>query len=548
MPDPRHYEILNQVARIATQDLLLRPMLQRIADALAGAFDWEFVAIMTIDTERRRFVCQAITTRVQTDVTVGYGRELGSGVVGEVSLKGETILLDDVRTHANYVDTLPGALSELCVPVKWGRRVIAVINLESTRPAAFHDQKELLETVADQVSGIIANAQLLDEVQRRADHLQMMSDLSRTAMEAGELQPILERVVDYVHRRMELPFVALLLLDEGTQELELAAHAGAVPVSVKNGQRWPAAAGVIGRAVRTGKPQLVKDVKADPDYVAISGDVVAEFVIPIQLSGRVLGALNVEVTSRDAFNSEAVLVLRAFIDQVAGVIHMARVNRQLADANRTLTNLFSRYVAPDLAEALLADPERFHTRGERRSASVLFADIRGFTRISQKLESERLLTLLNEFIPVMADAVFAQRGSINRFLGDGFMAVFGVPERVPDPAIAAVRAALEMQKRVGALSSRWQQETGEPLRMVFAANAGEVIAGSIGDPRHREFTVLGDVVNVASRLESEAKARNATVLVTGELFDALGGRYAGRELGAVELRGREGRVRLYELG
>jgi class 3 adenylate cyclase len=545
--DRRELELLNQITRIASYDLQLRPMLQRVTDALAAAFGWEFIACMTIDLERRRFVCQAMASRVPTEVTVGYGRALGSGVVGEVALTGNPILLDDTSVHANYIETLPGARSELCVPVKTGGRVLAIINLESPREAAFHDQLPLLEAVAQQLKGPIYNAYLLDEMQRRADALQMMSDLTRTAMEAGGLQPLLQRVVEYVHHRMEMPLVAILLVDERGRELELAAHAGAVPVSVSEGARWPVGEGVVGRAVRLGRAQLVADVRADPNYVPIAPGVVSELAIPIKFQERVLGVMNIEVTSPDAFSGDTVLVLHAFVDQVAGAIHMATVNRRLAEANRTLTDLFARYVAPDLAEQLIADPERFHNRGERREAAVLFADIRGFTRLCQRLESDRLLALLNDLIPTMADAVFAQRGSINRFLGDGFMALFGVPEKLADPAGAAVRAALEMQRRVEALSARWQAVTGEPLRMVFVANAGEVVAGSIGDPRHREFTVLGDVVNVASRLEAEAKARNARIVVTGMLHEKLGGRHPSKDLGDVELRGRDGAVRLWEI-
>src|SRR5687768_11390686 len=108
-----HLEILNEIARIATTDLALRPMLQRITDALARKFGWEFVACVSIDAARGRFVCEALSSTVPTDVHVGYGRELGSGVVGEVALTGNAILLDDVREHANHVDTLGGTLSEL---------------------------------------------------------------------------------------------------------------------------------------------------------------------------------------------------------------------------------------------------------------------------------------------------------------------------------------------------------------------------------------------------------------------------------------------------
>jgi diguanylate cyclase (GGDEF)-like protein len=164
--DPRaaHLEILNEVARIATLDLELRPTLQRITDALASKFGWEFVALVTIDAERQAFMCEAVTSVVPTAIHVGYTRPLGSGVVGQVAATAEAVLIDDVRTFPNYVETLPGARSELCVPVCHHDRIVAVLNLESRRLAEFHDSLPLLTGIANQIAGAIASGQLYAEL------------------------------------------------------------------------------------------------------------------------------------------------------------------------------------------------------------------------------------------------------------------------------------------------------------------------------------------------------------------------------------------------
>jgi diguanylate cyclase (GGDEF)-like protein len=176
--DPRtaQLEILNEVARIATLDLELRPMLQRITDALATKFGWEFVALVTIDVERNAFVCEAVTTKGETAIHIGYTRPLGSGVVGSVAATGEPVLIDDVHTYPNYVETLAGAASELCVPVRHHDRIVAVLNVESREPAAFHGQLPLLTTVADQVAGAIACAQLYTELRKVTVQLEQKSN------------------------------------------------------------------------------------------------------------------------------------------------------------------------------------------------------------------------------------------------------------------------------------------------------------------------------------------------------------------------------------
>lgn len=179
----RQLAILNRIARIAVEDMALRPMLQRVVDTLAAEFQWEFVACAGIDVASGEFVCEAVHSDLETEIVVGYRRALGSGVVGECALTGRTIDIDDIRDHPNFVDTLHGTRSELCVPVIHKGEVLAVLNAESRRVGAFRGQRALLETVADQIAGVICAARLLDSLQHAnaqlQDAFQAMESLSQ---------------------------------------------------------------------------------------------------------------------------------------------------------------------------------------------------------------------------------------------------------------------------------------------------------------------------------------------------------------------------------
>ncbi len=540
----RELELLNEVARAATGELELRPMMQRIVDAIRRGFGWEFVALIRVDRTAARFVCEALSTELPTEIYVGYSRPFGSGVVGEVAATGRAVVIDDVRAWPNYVETLPGARSEVCVPAIYRGEVVALLNLESRALAAFHDQLALLSTVTEQIAGAIANARLFDDVRRHAAQLAMLSDVSRTATASTDLGGLLERVARFIHERLGVPLVSLHLLDHLAGELELVAHAGSA-IDLAGGGREAVSRGVVGRAARTGSVQLVLDVGRDPDFVRMNPSTRAELAVPIRFGEQVLGVLNLESPHPGPLR-DAQEIAVTLADQIAGALRMARVNQRLTDNNRLLSDLFSRYVAPDLVQVLLTDPERFRTHGERRDVSVMFADIRGFTGLTQRLASEHVLMLLNEFYAEMGEAIFGQRGSINRILGDGLMAVFGVPERLGEHAAAAVAAGLEMQRRAERLSPRWLELTGGPLSVAIAINSGEVTVGSIGDPRHLAFTVLGDVVNVAARLEGEAKQRGVRLLVTDSVRAACG-EVVAESLGAIELRGRVGPVGIHRL-
>ena len=337
----RELEALNEIARTATLDLELRPMLQRITDTLMQKFGWPFVALVSVDAEQEVFVCEALSTLMPSAVKVGYTRRLGTGIVGEVALKGEPILLDDVLASSNYVETVPGARSELCVPVRHGGRIVAILNLESTEPGAFHDQLPLLQTVAEQIAGAIACARLYQEVERRARLLEMVSEVSKAALEAGELHPLLDRIVRYVQQHFGLSLASILLVEEERGEFKLAARAGTLELRVDPGTRWPLRTGVVGRALRLGKTQLVLDVHSDPDYLPLHEDVTSELVVPIRFRNRMLGVFDLESTTPDAFPNENLVVFQTFADQLAGAIHMAAINQELEEANQRLQRLSS---------------------------------------------------------------------------------------------------------------------------------------------------------------------------------------------------------------
>ncbi len=283
----RQLEAINEIARIATLDLELRPLMQRITDALAQKFGWEFVALVTVEPRKAAFVCEAVTSAVPTEVHAGYSRPLGSGVVGTVAATEKPILLDDVATYPGFVETMPGTKSELCVPVLHGRELVAILNLESTQLRAFHDQVPLLTTVADQIAGAIANARLFDEMRRRAQLMEMMSEVSRTALEAHDLVELLERIVRYVHERFPVERVSITLRD-------ISAYAG-------------------------------ESSSAEP-----------QISFPIRFRGEDFGHLEVCCTDEDVLTLATQLAFETLTHQVAGAIHLAATKRDLEQANEHL--------------------------------------------------------------------------------------------------------------------------------------------------------------------------------------------------------------------
>jgi diguanylate cyclase (GGDEF)-like protein len=333
-PQERQLALIHQIARIATGAGALRDKLQQIVEVLQRHLDCEFVACASIDHRVNGFVCEAVASTVPTMIHVGYGRELGSGVVGDVAASGGILYVPDVTRHANYVETMSGTRSELCVAVRHHDEVMGVLNAESRHTDAFADDVDLLETVAEQVAGVFA-ASRLDEAQRgRVELLGMLSELLRAAVEANDLAQTLHRIVVYLREKFDLESCAVLLTHGEDQQLRIDAHAGTSVFHGRSGGSWPTSVGVIGRALRSGEAQYVPDVTVDADYVLGNPAVGAELVLPIRFHGRLLCLLNFESTGSEAFSEVVRQMLAALAEQVAGAIHLAMTNDRLRETNR----------------------------------------------------------------------------------------------------------------------------------------------------------------------------------------------------------------------
>jgi len=183
--------------------------------------------------------------------------------------------------------------------------------------------------------------------------------------------------------------------------------------------------------------------------------------------------------------------------------------------------------------------------GENQTVTILFTDIRGFTRMSEHMEPHAVVELLNEYFTEMTDIIFDSGGTLDKYLGDGIMALYGAPIAKPDDPLRATKTAMEMQRSLAALNREWESRGQQPLRMGVGVNTGLVTAGNIGSPKRLDFTVIGDSVNLASRLCSNAAP--GQILVSESTFLQLNGRIPARRLDPIRVKGKETPVELYDV-
>ncbi|MGH7317665.1 MAG: adenylate/guanylate cyclase domain-containing protein [Candidatus Rokuibacteriota bacterium] len=221
-----------------------------------------------------------------------------------------------------------------------------------------------------------------------------------------------------------------------------------------------------------------------------------------------------------------------------------RMARSLRE-KEMIKRAFTRYVAREVVEEILKDPENLVLSGERRQVTVLFCDVRGFTPLSERLSPEEVVLLLNDFYTLMIETTFKYDGTLDKFLGDAVMAVFGAPLAHPDHSARAIRTALAMQEGVTGLNERRMRDGKEPIAVGIGVSAGEAVAGTVGTEDRMEYTVIGDSVNLAARLESNAKP--GQILISHSTYERVRDLVEARPLGRIRVKGKEEEVEVYEV-
>jgi adenylate cyclase len=239
--------------------------------------------------------------------------------------------------------------------------------------------------------------------------------------------------------------------------------------------------------------------------------------------------------------SSLVVVLSGYTLAVIDRVGVEALDKQQA------RSMLSRYLHPGVVKELLKSPVAAQLGGKRSEITVLFSDIRGFTTLSEKLDPEEVVGLLNEYLAEMTDIIFSYDGTVDKFEGDAILAFFGAPQPCEDQAERAVKTALEMREHLAGLGDKWMDRTHSPLRIGIGINTGQAMCGNIGSGRRMEYTVIGDTVNLASRLQDLTKEYQVPILISGATQERVQHMCETHSLGSIQVRGREQSVDIFEV-
>ncbi|MEO8449810.1 MAG: adenylate/guanylate cyclase domain-containing protein [Gemmatimonadota bacterium] len=379
----------------------------------------------------------------------------------------------------------------------------------------------------------------------QAHRLARLLDLTKRLSGEYELEKLLASVVELTFELLPVDRVSLLLADAETGELVPALSRSRLGDAAS--LRVPRSIARLAALDRA--PIITENATADDRFQ--SGSVLLQSVrgaicTPLLATRtKVLGALYVDtLTANEPFSEDDATLLFAFGGLAAVSIAKIRYADEIRREAEVRTN-FERFFAPGVAARIATERGTIGLGGERRAVTVLFSDIRGFTAITETMHPEAIAELLTAYFTEMVDIVFEHGGTLDKFIGDAILAVWGAPLSAADDADRALAAALAMQRQLEVLNGRWRAAGRPTLAIGIGLNHGEVFAGYLGSERRLEYSVLGDTVNVASRLCDEAAG--GEIFVTESVLTALTQRPEVEQLADLELKGKQQKVSVWRV-
>jgi adenylate cyclase len=401
----------------------------------------------------------------------------------------------------------------------------------------------------------VASPEEIKDLRRKAKILDLLFEMSKTLGTVFDLTEIFEKATDLIFRGTPADrVVALLTVENETSEIfdhslyQIGARTREKSIE-KLTEKLTVSRTITQKAIRDRVAILSQDAKTDEQFQGaesiVSQGVRSTICAPLITQSSVHGVLYADrLDPFAAFSPDHLELISAVAAQTAVTVETVKAHKRLAREEVARAN-YSRFMPEYVVKQLLENPDSFRLGGANQTITVLFADIRGFTSFSENKNPEKVVGLLNHYFSAMTEIIFAHGGTLDKYVGDELMALFGAPTATPEDAKNAVSAAVEMQKRLETLNPELISLGYSAIEIGIGLHTGEATVGYIGTERRSEYTAIGDTVNLASRLQSNASGRQ--ILVSEATANAAGNIFPMTKREPLSVKNRLQPVELYEV-
>ena len=391
----------------------------------------------------------------------------------------------------------------------------------------------------------------LQEIEKSNRILKVLTKVAETLIAVRPVEEVLAQVVEIVFDHIPADRGFLMLQEEPDNKL--------VPMIVKHRKegsgegKITVSKTIADRVMKDRVSILTSDAMVDPRFGA--GDSIrfhgirSAMCAPLWNKDQVIGIIHVDSPMlTNCFTLNDLDLLTALANYAAVAVERARLNAKILAEEKKRERL-GRFLSPEVTNRIHAtDESQGAALGvpEVKEVSILFADIVGFTSMSENMSPASVALLLNDYLSRMTDVIFKYEGTLDKYIGDAIMAVYGAPLDMTDHAARAIRSALEMQERLIDFNNDRKDGQGPQLQIRIGINTGKAVAGEIGSIRKKEYTVLGDTVNTASRLESSV-AKPGMIVIGENTYEAVKDLFDCRPMGKATLKGKAKEVSVFEV-
>ncbi len=377
---------------------------------------------------------------------------------------------------------------------------------------------------------------LVEDTLDKYRELSLLYDIADRISVCLELNDVARLVIHEATRLVQATNASVMLLKENRFEIISAYGMEYTPKTIlKPGE------GIAGSVFVTGKAEIVNDVMSDPRFINGNNKIGSLICAPLKVKDKVIGILNISNTLLMPYKSDDLKLISILASQAASAIENAILHENKLKEDRIKTHL-KRYIAPQIVKTIMDTKEGIALNPARKKVSILFSDIRNFSSICEKLIPEETVMYLNEYFAHMVEIIFSYNGTVNKFVGDMIVALFGAPANYDKNEEHAVRTAISMQKRIKKIKINWIRDN---FHTGIGISTGEVVVGNIGSPQHMDYTAIGDEVNIAERLQSIAKG--GQILVDRSTYEFTKRIFEFRELGGTVVKGKKRLVEIFEV-
>ena len=399
---------------------------------------------------------------------------------------------------------------------------------------------ELQSHIRSQIAvtdSFLSEKEITDEKELRADYekLRVTYELQRDIKPDLELKDVLNKILARTFEFLNCDRGAILLKDEKTGELKPEVYKLKKP-----GDKLVISSTLVNEVKTNKTGVLSSDAQMDTRFKEAKSMIMqgirSSMAAPILMQDELLGCIVIDSSvAVNAYSEKDLQLLTNIGTQAARYLSNLHMSKKIQEDSLTRER-FSRLMSPDLAEMVVNGTLKVEKGGKNLNATVLFADIRGFTSMSENMVAADVLHMLNEYFELMVEVAFKHEGTVDKFVGDEIMVIWGAPVEHPDNVSRAVRAAVDMQKTLADFNKIRQSEGQKPVNIGIGLNTGELVAGYIGSTKTMSYSVIGDTVNTAARLCSVAKA--GQVIISEATYLKLGNEFESVKLDPVSVKGK----------